>query len=134
VYGEPVRFQFPVQHHGLMTPDQLSELYNRCVAGLVLSATNVSLVPQEMLAAGCIPVVNDAAQNHLVLDNDQVVYAPATPFDLADALSELVSQPSEVRTTRARGAAASVRSHQWAEAGREFEQIVRAVVTERSVT
>ena len=49
----------------------------------MLSATNVSLVPHEMLAAGCIPVVNDAEHNRMVLDNAHVAYAPATPFELA---------------------------------------------------
>ena len=63
-------------------------------AGLVLSATNVSLVPHEMLAAGCIPVVNDADHNRVVLDNDHVAYAPATPHDLADALVRLVDRPT----------------------------------------
>ncbi len=74
----------PATDHGLLTPEQLNALYNRCVAGLVLSATNVSLVPHEMLAAGCIPVVNDAEHNRIVLDNEHVAYAPPTPFELAD--------------------------------------------------
>src|SRR5206468_4210513 len=44
------RLPFRATDHGVLTPEQLSALYNRCVAGLVLSATNVSLVPHEMLA------------------------------------------------------------------------------------
>ena len=87
LFGDPVgRLPFPAIDHGVVTPAELADLYSRCVAGLVLSATNVSLVPHEMLAAGCIPVVNDADHNRVVLDNDHVAYAPATPHDLADAL------------------------------------------------
>ena len=70
LYGEPAgRLPFAATEHGLLPPEQLNTLYNRCIAGLVLSATNVSLVPHEMLAAGCIPVVNDAEHNRIVLDN-----------------------------------------------------------------
>ena len=100
-YGEPAGgLPFPVTDHGLLTPEQLNALYNRCIAGLVISATNVSLVPHEMLAAGCIPVVNDAEHNRVVLDSEHVSYAPATPFGLADALSRLVSQARRRRVWR----------------------------------
>ena len=116
LYGEPVGPAAVPRRPttGLLTPEQLNELYNRCVAGLVLSATNVSLVPHEMLAAGCIPVVNDAEHNRIVLDNDHVVYAPATPFDLADALSALVERPPAERAAAAAAAARSVRGRSWA--------------------
>ena len=59
-----------------------------------LSATNVSLVPHEMLAAGCIPVVNDAEHNRIVLDNDQVAYAPA---DAVRARRRAVARSSSAR-------------------------------------
>jgi len=119
---------FAATDHGLLTPDQLNQLYNRCIAGLALSATNVSLVPHEMLASGCIPVVNDAEQNRVVLDNSEVAYAPATPFELADALSALVERPQAERAAAAEAAAASVQGASWAHAGAQVESIVRRVV------
>jgi glycosyltransferase involved in cell wall biosynthesis len=129
LFGEPVgRLPFAATDHGLLTPDQLNQLYNRCVAGLSLSATNVSLVPYEMLASGCIPVVNDAEQNRIVLDNPEVVYAPATPFHLADALSSLVVGSADTRAAAATAAAASVQGASWEAAGNEFERIIRAAV------
>ena len=129
LFGRTVRrLPFPATQHGLLTPAQLNNLYNRCVAGLVLSATNVSLVPHEMLASGCIPVVNDARHNRVVLDNPEVAYAPGTPFDLAGALSTLVSRAPTERAVAARAAAASVQGTAWADSGAEVERIVREVV------
>jgi O-antigen biosynthesis protein len=129
-YGEPVRrLPFAVTDHGLLAPDELSSLYNRCIAGLVLSATNVSLAPHEMLAAGCIPVVNDAEQNRMVLDNPEVVYAPATPFDLANALSALVERPAKERAAAAQTAAASVAGTSWQDAGTTIERVIRDAVS-----
>jgi glycosyltransferase involved in cell wall biosynthesis len=128
-YGDPVgRMPFPAVDHGVMTPAELGRLYNRCAAGLVLSATNVSLVPHEMLAAGCIPVVNDAEHNRVVLDNAHIAYAPATPFELADALCALVDRPLGERGDAARAAAASVQGSSWDQAGAAVERIVRQVV------
>jgi O-antigen biosynthesis protein len=129
LYGESPRgLPFAATDHGLLAPDELNALYNRCVAGLVLSATNVSLAPHEMLAAGCIPVVNDAEQNRMVLDNPEVVYAPATPFDLANALSALVERPLEERRTAAQTAAASVADASWQDAGATIERVIRDAV------
>ncbi len=128
-YGEPAgALPFAATDHGLLTPSRLGDLYRSCVAGLVMSATNVSLVPHEMLAAGCIPVVNDAEHNRVVLDNDRVEYAAATPFELADALSRLVSRPPATLAEDAAAAAASVDSISWEESGRQVERIVRDVV------
>jgi O-antigen biosynthesis protein len=128
-YGDTVkRSPFPATNHGAITPQELNQLYNRCVAGLVLSATNVSLVPHEMLASGCLPVVNEAEHNRIVLDNPEVVYAPATPFELAGALSALVERPPVERDRAAAAAAASVESRSWDDAGRAVERAVRTVV------
>jgi glycosyltransferase involved in cell wall biosynthesis len=130
-YGEPAgRLPFAATDHGLLSPEALNQLYNRCVAGLVLSATNVSLVPHELLASGCIPVVNDADHNRLVLDNDHVVYAGATPFELAGALSRVVERSVAERDVAARQAAASVQGSSWDDAGAAVERIVRTVVGE----
>jgi glycosyltransferase involved in cell wall biosynthesis len=126
--GRTPRLPFAVSDHGVIAPRQLNELYNRCVAGLSLSATNVSLVPLEMLAAGCVPVVNDGPQNRMVLDNSEVVYAPATPFHLANALSALVVRSESERRGIARGAARSVAGASWADAGHDVERVVRRVV------
>jgi hypothetical protein len=93
-----------------------------------LSATNVSLVPHEMLAAGCIPVVNDAERNRMVLDNPHVAYAPATPFELAAKLSEIVERPLLERRAAATAAAESVRGTSWDEAGETAVRIVERVV------
>jgi glycosyltransferase involved in cell wall biosynthesis len=132
LFGEPSgRLSFRATHHGFLGPAQLGELYNRCLAGLVLSATNVSLVPHEMLGCGCIPLVNDAEHNRVVLDNPHVAYAPATPFELATALDALVERSATERDETSAAAAASVSGTTWAQAGTEVERILRSVVAAR---
>jgi O-antigen biosynthesis protein len=131
LYGsEAKRLPFAATQHGICTPERLNEMYNRSIAGLVLSATNVSLVPHEMLAAGCIPVVNDAEHNRMVLDNSQVAYAPATPFELAAKLCELVERPLPGRVAAAEAAASSVQATTWDEAGTAIVKVVERVVSD----
>ena len=128
-YGETISgVPFPATLHGVLKPAELNGLYNSCIAGLVLSATNVSLVPYEMLASGCIPVVNDAEHNRIVLDNPEVAYAPATPFDLANALSLLVQRPEAERRAAATAASSSVQGASWDDAGAAVHRTINHVV------
>jgi hypothetical protein len=116
--------------HGPLSPAELNRLYNRCHAGLSLSLTNVSLVPLEMLAAGCIPVVNDAEHTRRVLDNAHVSYADFTPHALAARLEAIVGLGDFDAVSRA--AAASVRRVHWEQAGATVEQSLRRVVSEEA--
>lgn len=115
LYGDPVgRRAFACIDHGRITPAQLAAIYNRCRAGLSLSLTNVALVPHEMLACGCIPVVNDGPQNRIVLANDFVHYATLTPHALAEAMCAVFETPEFEPLASA--AAASVGSSSWDDA------------------
>ncbi len=124
LYGETLgRLPFACVDHGRVTVEQLNEIYNRCYAGLCISLTNVSLVPHEMLAAGCIPVVNDADQNRTVLNNPYVNYAPLTPHALAAALEAIVAHDDFGAMSRA--ASSSVQSASWSDAGARVDSILK---------
>ncbi|WP_066584976.1 rhamnosyltransferase WsaF family glycosyltransferase [Cellulomonas timonensis] len=93
-YGE--RFTdvtFPVTWHGRLTPVELAALYRRCSAGFALSFTNISLVAEEMLAAGLVPVVNDHPDARADLVSPHVVWAPPTPGGLAAGLERALACP-----------------------------------------
>lgn len=111
--------------HGTVTPAQLNDLYNQCAAGLALSFTNVSLVPEEMLAAGCVPVVNDAADTRLVLDNPYTAWARPTPVSLAEALGRAVTEATPEHCAKA---ADSVRGNSWSDTGTEVVAILERLV------
>jgi glycosyltransferase involved in cell wall biosynthesis len=132
VFGEELgglRLPFACTDHGVLTPAEIDALFNRCAAGLVLSFTNLSLLPLEMLATGCVPVVNDAAHTRAVLDNPSVRYAEPTPEALADALEAVVDSPT--RVADARRAATSVEGRGWDEAVRRVERTL-ATITGRT--
>ncbi|MDQ0894277.1 glycosyltransferase family 1 protein [Agromyces ramosus] len=91
VVGDHVRdWTIPVTSHGHVPPEGLNELYNRVIGGIALSFTNITLVVEEMLAAGAIPVLNDTGHARAVLRHPDAVWSPASPGALAAALSEVV--------------------------------------------
>jgi len=94
IFGErPNGVAFPFVAHGRMSPSELNDLYNQTVAGLAMSFTNISLVAEEMLAAGTIAVVNDSPWVRADLHNDAVRWARPSPQALARALSDAVTAP-----------------------------------------
>ena len=113
---------FPATQHGRLSPAELNELYNSSIAGLAMSFTNISLVAEEMLAAGTIPVVNDLVHARADLVNDHVAWANATPHSLAAALSAVVTRPD--RNDAARAASESVLQFGWSRAQADTVRIL----------
>ncbi len=112
VYGaQPRGLDIPVSFHGRMTTSELNDLYGRTIAGLAMSFTNITLVAEEMLAAGNIPVVNDMELAHLVLQNEHVRWAAPTGTAFAAALTAAVTATDI--PARAAAAAASVVGRSW---------------------
>lgn len=123
-YGSEARgLPFSIVNHGIVSPAQLNDIYNQCFCGLSLSLTNVSLVPHEMLAAGCIPIVNDADHNRIVLQNDYVRYVALDPHAIAGELERVVAMHDFESVSRS--GAASVRSLSWNAAGEKVDSIFR---------
>jgi hypothetical protein len=88
----------------------------------VLSLTNLSLLPLELLASGVIPVLNRGDNNLKVAQNDFIRYADPSPHALASALMQEMDRPDPHE--HARRAAASVSGLSWDEPGREFVNIL----------
>lgn len=113
---------FPAVQHGRLAPADLNELYNESLAGLAMSFTNISLVAEEMLAAGVIPVVNDSPHSRADLVNEQVSWATPTPEGIADALNSAVTKAETADVARA--ASESVRQFGWAKAQADVVRII----------
>lgn len=113
---------FPYRNLSELSLKELPDLYNKCAAGLVLSLTNMSLLPLELLSCGTIPVVNDAENNRLVSNNSFIAYTPNNPASLADKLSDIVNMKD--LPGYAKRASESVQSNSWEASGKKFVSIV----------
>lgn len=119
---------FPYENRGIVSPVELSSIYHDSQACLVLSLTNASLLPLELLAAGCVPVMNDGENNRLVIgENSDIVYTLDSPIELAKGLDEVVSDPDiEARCQRISKGAESA---SWDASYEKFAKIIMREVT-----
>lgn len=99
VYGsntdKPIDFE--VERLGIIPIEKCNELYNKCVVGLCMSASNPSRIPFEMMAAG-LPVVELYRENNLYdFPDDAVLLAEPSCEGVATALIYLLEN-EEVRS------------------------------------
>ncbi|QAY71688.1 glycosyltransferase family 1 protein [Xylanimonas protaetiae] len=119
---------FPHTNLGLVEEHQLAEIYHESVACLVLSLTNVSLLPLELVAAGCVAVVNEGENNTMVLGHvDGIEYTDALPTSLAAGLSRAVERADA--ESWAAHIAASVGDRSWQQGVEKVEKIIVGRVT-----
>lgn len=117
---------FPYVNLKSLPVSALSDVYNRCAAALVISLTNMSLLPLELLACGTIPVINNAENNTQVSNNPYISYTDCNPKALADALSKIVEKTELARYAVA--ASESVKENTWDDSGKKFVTLVESGV------
>jgi glycosyltransferase involved in cell wall biosynthesis len=117
-------YSIPFEYKNLKTLSlgELSDVYNECAAGLVISLTNMSLLPLELLSSGVIPVVNNGLNNTKVSDNPYIKYALPSPDALANALIEVVDKKDLPQY--AEKAADSIKQLSWDKSCRKLAQVL----------
>jgi glycosyltransferase involved in cell wall biosynthesis len=105
---------FPYLNAGIVALDDLSDLYNQCDVALVLSFTNISLLPLELMACGC-PVVSNRGPNveWMLVDGETALLAEPKPDALAEAILRVVNDAA-LRARLAASGLAYARATDWA--------------------
>lgn len=117
---------------GILNTDELAELYASATLGLVISSTNPSLMPPEMMASGCPVVDIDLAPNHFLVTHGKTgLLATAEPKPLAEALLTVLNdEPLRQRLIKA--GLAHAQTLRWESSAREVEKAVLKLVTTAS--
>lgn len=92
LYGSDLKGNVWFAHENLkiISVEKCNELYNKCSAGLCISASNPSRIPFEMMAAG-LPVVDIFMENNLYdMPSQGISLAHYTPESIAHALIEIL--------------------------------------------
>lgn len=98
-------FAFPYEVHGKLNVRDLGALYNSCDAALVLSMTNVSLLPVELMACGTPVISNTGPWVEWLLHEGNAQLAPAEPRALAKAMHAVLSNQELWQRLHANGLA-----------------------------
>jgi len=120
-------FPFPVTNVGYVPEERLNELYNSSAAALVISLTNCSLLPMEIMATGCPVVTTCGANNEKVLPANTAILAVPSPYHLAKALEEAVKRPMRPELVEV------VRAFSWDDQARKVASVLRRLLSAAAV-
>jgi O-antigen biosynthesis protein len=104
----------------------LPPLYRRCHLGLVLSGTNLSLLPLELAACKCPVVMNDNPCAKWLLDETAAFFAQPDPQALADQICFAIENEAE-RLKRAENAYNISQNGSWAAEAGTMAQFMRGL-------
>ncbi len=132
LYGTPetelrsYALPFPYVNEGILTEEELAELFSSCEVGIVLSPTNCSLVPPEMMACKCAVVDLDRETVMGVLEHEvNALLAEPTPEAIADAVLRLL-EDKPLRRRLVEEAYRQVKERSWVKSARKVEAILEA--------
>ena len=119
--GDVSGFRIPFHHlnAGELKLSELPDLYSQCDLALVLSGTNLSLLPLELAACKCPLVMNDSPSARWLMPGDAAYYAPLDPEGMAEVILQAIRDEKD-RRARAEKAYGMARDSSWPEQARRM--------------
>lgn len=100
-----MRYNIPFNHvaAGLLSLDQLSDMYAQCDICLVMSPTNLSLLPLEVMASGSVIATQDTENNAWMVNDQNAIIIDNDPVNIAATLEHYLNHPEKLEALRASG-------------------------------
>lgn len=98
-------YEIPFKHvnAGSVRMKDLAYIYNQCDLCLVLSTTNLSLMPLEIMASGSVVVSSRGANNEWFLNDKNSILTSYDPVEIADKMEYYLNHADELESIRKQG-------------------------------
>lgn len=128
---DEIDMPFPYVHMGVRRPEELARIYSEATVGLVLSMTNYSLIPKEMLACGlpCVDLAGVSAEGVFGEDGPVALTRPDI-LELAVTIERLLDDREEWERRSAAGPD-FVADHTWDRAALQVQDGLREALRAR---
>lgn len=122
-------YEIPFTHlnAGSVRLEELSDLYAQCDMCLVMSTTNLSLLPLEIMASNSVVVCSEGENNEWLVNDDNAIIVPYDPCKIADTLQEYLENKSKLEKYKQNGLE-FVQKTSWEKEAQKVYNIIRSVV------
>lgn len=96
-------FRFRYRDMGILKIEELSRVYTQCDMCLVLSMTNLSLLPMEVMASGSVVVSNQGPNNAWLVNDENAVIMEPDPISMAETMAYYLEHKEKLAEKRAAG-------------------------------
>ena len=100
-------FEIPFKHRnmGIMSGDRLPKLYSQCDLCLIISNTNLSLLPLEVMASNSVAVCSKGANSTWLVNEENSVLIEYDPRNIAETMEYYLTHPDKLAEIRSKGLA-----------------------------
>ena len=98
-------YYIPFKHvnAGTLSLDQLSDMYAQCDICLVMSLTNLSLLPLEVMASNSVIATQGGENNTWMVNERNAIIIDTDPVNIALTLEHYLNHPEKLAALRAAG-------------------------------
>lgn len=128
--GEDVskyKIDFNYVNAGIVALDQLSDLYAQCDVCLILSNTNLSLLPLEVMASNSVAMCTKGANSEWLVNDDNSIMVDFDVNDVIDKLEYYFNNREELEKIRKKGFEFAKTTSWDTEFVKVYEAILRSV-------
>lgn len=124
-------YVIPFKHQslGVVTMQKLAECYNMCDMCLVISNTNLSLVPLEVMACGSVAICSKGENSSWMVDENNAVLVDYDPVDIADTIEYYFNNPDKLKGIRDKGME-FVKGTSWEKEADKVKEIIISAISE----
>lgn len=94
---------FKHENHGIVTVETLAKFYDECDMCLVLSGTNLSLLPLEIMGSNSVAVCSRGENSSWLVNDENAVMVNYDPVEIANTILHYYDNPEELSLIRKKG-------------------------------
>ena len=122
-------YEIPFKHlnAGSVKLDELADLYAQCDMCLVLSNTNLSLLPLEVMASNSVAVCTKGANSDWLVNDDNAIMVDFDPITIADKIEYYFKNPEQLTAIREKGIEFALKTSWEQEADKVYQAVVEGI-------
>ncbi|MXQ72988.1 glycosyltransferase family 1 protein [Clostridiaceae bacterium DONG20-135] len=116
-------FSFPYRSLEIMPINKLSDLYSQCDMCLILSNTNLSLLPLEVMASNSVAVCSVGENSTWLVNEENSILVDFDPLLIADKMAYYFQHKEELAIIREKGYKFAQKTS-WEEEGKKVKNYI----------
>lgn len=119
--------RFPHYNLGIVQLENLADLYASCEMCLIISSTNLSLLPLEVMGSGGVAVCSKGENSSWLVNEENAIMVDFEPNCIADTLEYYLNHPDELAQIRQKGIEFAKQTSWEKEADKVYNAILKGI-------
>ena len=132
--GEDIsKYVIPFKHQnlGIVNIEKLSNIYSQCDLCLIISNTNLSLLPLEVMASNSVAVCSKGPNSAWLVNSCNAILVDYDPVEIADTLEYYLNHLDKLKEIRKKGVEFASKTSWTQEAEKVRDALIKCIVQDK---